>query len=172
MTAPARPDSPGPDVSETIVFIGDAMLRANNATTNPSQPKMAFFLCCALHRAIRAAGFLVGCELFISVLSAGMYERSRDLDLADARRGRACGDVQRQELECFVRGERLHRPPDRVTSGVAGGQRRSAAERALVSLERGVDDAALVGLVEVLQEETRHAASLPQPRPRHHGDAP
>src|SRR3954451_7087231 len=102
MIVSARPDSPGPDVSTTIVFIGDAMLSANRTTTNPSQPKIAFFLCCALHRAIRAARFLVGCELFISVLPVGgPQERSRDLDLADARRGRACGDVQRQELECF-----------------------------------------------------------------------
>ncbi len=51
----ARPDSPGPDVSKTIFFIGEVMLIANRTTANPSQPKIAFFRCCALHRAIRAA---------------------------------------------------------------------------------------------------------------------
>ena len=51
----ARPDSPGPDVSKTIVFIGEVMLIANSTITNASQPKIAFLRCCALHRAIRAA---------------------------------------------------------------------------------------------------------------------
>ncbi len=51
----ARPDSPGPDVSATIVFIGETMLIANSTTANASQPKIAFLRCCALQRAMRAA---------------------------------------------------------------------------------------------------------------------
>ena len=36
-----RPDSPGPEVSKTMFFIGETMLIANRATASPSQPKMA-----------------------------------------------------------------------------------------------------------------------------------
>ena len=39
----ARPDSPGPAVSVTIVSIGETMLNANRAITKANQPKMAFF---------------------------------------------------------------------------------------------------------------------------------
>src|SRR5215210_9421274 len=44
------------------------MLIANNATTNPSQPKIAFLRCRALQRAIRAARFFEGCKRVISML--------------------------------------------------------------------------------------------------------
>src|SRR5215210_1876910 len=54
----ARPDSPGPAVWKTIVFIGEAMLVVNRTIAKASQPKIAFFRCCALQRAIRAARFV------------------------------------------------------------------------------------------------------------------
>ena len=37
-----RPDSPGPEVSKTICFIGETMLTANRAIESASQPKIAF----------------------------------------------------------------------------------------------------------------------------------
>ena len=39
----ARPDSPGPDVSNTIIFMGETMLSANSTVTKASQPKIAVF---------------------------------------------------------------------------------------------------------------------------------
>ena len=65
----ARPDSPGPAVSKTIVFIGEVMLIANRTTANASQPKIAFFRCCALQRAIRAARLREGLrdDMFVSL---------------------------------------------------------------------------------------------------------
>src|SRR3954451_23923905 len=51
----ARPDSPGPAVSVTIIFIGEATLMANSTATNPSQPRIAVRRWVALHRAILAA---------------------------------------------------------------------------------------------------------------------
>ncbi len=37
----ARPDSPGPEVSNTIVFIGSTRLMANSMIISPSHPKIA-----------------------------------------------------------------------------------------------------------------------------------
>src|SRR3954452_16516966 len=51
----ARPDSPGPDGSVTIVCIGKATLNANDMNANASQPPIAVFPCRALQCAIRAA---------------------------------------------------------------------------------------------------------------------
>ncbi len=70
---------------------------------------------------------------------------------------------QQPERVVFARG--VDRPPDRVAAGVAGCERRSMTERALVPLERREHDATLVRLVAVLQEVTGHASSLP-PRAR------
>src|SRR6476469_6043935 len=52
-----RPDSPGPEVSNTICFIGETMLTANRAIESASQPKIAFLRLWALQRAMRAAMF-------------------------------------------------------------------------------------------------------------------
>ena len=54
-TLSARPDSPGPEVSKTIIFIGMRMLNAKSAAISPSHPKMATLRWRPLQRAICAA---------------------------------------------------------------------------------------------------------------------
>ena len=51
----ARPDSPGPEVSNTIDFIGTTMLNAKSVTITPSHPRIAILRCRPLQRAICAA---------------------------------------------------------------------------------------------------------------------
>src|SRR6266511_74456 len=53
------------------------------------------------------------------------------------------------------------RPTDRVAAGATGGERGAVAEWALVPLERGKDDTALLRLVVVVQQVVGHAARLP-----------
>src|SRR5689334_3507329 len=95
-----------------------------------------------------------------SSLLAGGMARSRDLDLADARDGGAGGDVVREQPERAGLGLGFDRPPDRVAAGAAGRERGLMAKRAVVALERGEDDAALLRLVTVVEQVTRHGSSL------------
>src|SRR3954447_20800788 len=92
---------------------------------------------------------------------------SRDHDLADASERRALRDEERQQLQRVLLAGGLDRPPDRVAAGRAGGQRGAVAERALMALESGERDAALVRLVAVLDDEAGHMARL---TPRRHPD--
>src|SRR5512133_2617588 len=88
--------------------------------------------------------------------------RSRDLDLADGRRGRPLGDVERQQPQSVLFALGLDRPPDRVAARAARGERSSVAKWALVALERREHDAALARLVMVLEQVTGHGSSLSQ----------
>src|SRR4051794_14539206 len=91
---------------------------------------------------------------------------SRDDDLGDPSGGRALRDEERKLSQRVLLAVGLDRPPDRVATDRAGGQRRAMAEGTLVALEGGECDAALVRLVAVLDDEAGHAARLtPRPRP-------
>src|SRR3954447_21642735 len=92
---------------------------------------------------------------------------SRDHDLTHASDGRALRDEERQQPQRVLLAGGLDRPPNRVASRRAGGQRRAVAERALVALEGSERDAAVVRLVAVLDQEARHATRL---TPRRHPD--
>lgn len=94
-------------------------------------------------------------------LPSGLLVRSWDLYLADAADGRALCDVVGEQPERVRFGLRLDRPPDRVSAGAARGERRPVAKRALMPLERGEDDAALMRLVAVLEQVLGHGSSLP-----------
>src|SRR3954451_19130628 len=120
----------------------------------------------ACHR--RGYGGVAG---FICVSSRGSG-RSWDHDLAHASDRRALRDEERQEPQRVLLAGGLDRPPDRVAAGRAGGQRRAVAERALVALEGGERDAALVRLVAVLDEEAGHAARLTRRRHPYIGRPP
>src|SRR4029450_1547771 len=101
-----------------------------------------------------------------SGVSAGA--RSRDVDLADARRGGALGGIGRQKAERLLFGCGVDRPPDGVTARTAGGERHLVAKRALASLEGGEDDPALVWLVAVVEQVTGHDRELAAARSRRH----
>ena len=90
--------------------------------------------------------------------------QSWNLDLADVCDGCALRDVERQQPERVLLAVGLDRPPDPVSAGGAGGERRVVAKRALVSFERGEDDAALVGRVTVVKQVTGHTVNLPRRR--------
>ncbi len=60
--------------------------------------------------------------------------RLRDLDLADAGDSGALRHVEGQQPGRVRSGFGLHRPPDLVPAGVAGGQRRLVAQRLLCPL--------------------------------------
>ena len=83
-----------------------------------------------------------------------------DLHLGNARDGGAGGDVVRELPERVGLGLGLDRPPDRVAAGAARPERGLMPKRALVALERGEDDAALLRLVTVVEQVTRHGSSL------------
>src|SRR5690242_3910004 len=100
------------------------------------------------------------------------FRCSWDLDFADARDGRAPGDVGRQEPQGVVLARRVDRPPDLVAAGAARRQGQLVPERADVSLERGEDDTTLVRRVAVLEQVSRHAASLPRQSAADIGGAP
>src|SRR5918995_3358075 len=114
----ARPDSPGPDVSKTIFFIGETRLIANKATAKASQPKIAFLRCCALQRAMRAARFPEDCGGVISMLLSDLRLQmggwSWNVDLADARCRRAFRDVEGEQRDRVPLGCGFDGPPDRV----------------------------------------------------------
>jgi hypothetical protein len=97
---------------------------------------------------------------------------SWDLNLADARDRGALGDVERQQPERVLFAINVDRPPDRVAPGAARGQCHVVPKRALVSLERSEDDAALVRRVTVVKQVGRHAPSLPRPAFPHIGATP
>ena len=80
----------------------------------------------------------------------------RDLDRADPGRGGALGEVERQLLERLLFASRFHDPPDRVPAVRAGGERLLTAQWALLALERGERDAALLRLVLVVKEVAEH----------------
>src|ERR671911_792072 len=88
---------------------------------------------------------------------------SRNVDRGDAGCGGALGDVEGEQREgvCFRLG--LHGPPDRVSAGAARCERRLAAKRAVVALERGEHDTAVVRLVSVVEHEAGHGARLTSP---------
>src|SRR5512132_1996410 len=98
--------------------------------------------------------------------------RSRDLDLADGRRGRAFGDVERQQPQGVLFALGLDRPPDRVAAGAARGERSAVAKWTLVAPERREHDAALARLVMVLEQVTGHGSSLSQGGPADIGAPP
>ena len=83
-----------------------------------------------------------------------------DVDLAHAGGSGALSDVGRQQPERVLLTRGVDRPPDRMAAGVAGGDRRSMTQRALVPLERREHDAALVRLVAMLQEVMEHPSRL------------
>ena len=61
------------------------------------------------------------------------------------------GDVAGQQRERVLVGCRFDRPPDCVPAGATRGKRWLVTQRALVSFERGEDDAAVVRLVAVVE---------------------
>src|SRR4029453_5600178 len=87
--------------------------------------------------------------------------RSRDVNLADARHGGALGDVGRQQAEGLPFRCGVDRLPDRVSPGAARRERRLVAKRALVPLEGGEDNPALLGLVAVGGQETGQGGAVP-----------
>src|SRR4051794_35789138 len=97
---------------------------------------------------------------------------SGDDDFGHACDRRALGDEERQLPQRVLLAGGLDRPPDRVAAGEARDQRRAVAERAFVALEGRERDTALVRLVAVLDQEARHATSVPAMRPRRIGGRP
>src|SRR3954451_18325718 len=88
-------------------------------------------------------------------------EGSGDDDFGHACDRRALGDEERELPQRVLLAGGLNRPPDRVAAGEARGQRRAVTERAFVTLEGRERDAALVRLVAVMDQEARHATSIP-----------
>src|SRR4051812_49913086 len=99
-----------------------------------------------------------GCVAGFMWVSFGRIGSSRDRDLAHASDRRALRDEERQEPQRVLFACGLDPPPDRVAAGRAGGQRRAVAERALVALEGGERDAALVRLVAGVADGRRRAS--------------
>ena len=93
-------------------------------------------------------------------LSVWWSEWSGDLDGAHAGGRGAFGDVRREELERFLDRRGLDLPPDLVPAAHAGGDSRPVPERARVTPEGGEYDAALRGLVAVMEEELGHPSSV------------
>src|SRR4051794_14111679 len=96
----------------------------------------------------------------IEGLLRGIRE-SRDDEFSHASDRRALGDEERELPQRVLLARGLDRPPDRVATGEARGQRRAVAERAFVTLEGRERDAALVRLVAVMDQEARQAMSIP-----------
>ena len=86
---------------------------------------------------------------------------SWNLDAAHAGRGRALRDVEREQRERLPLAVRLDPPPDRVVSERARRERHPVAQRAVMPLEGGEYDAALVWLVaRVVEQHERPPAWL------------
>src|SRR3954468_13873609 len=97
---------------------------------------------------------------------------SRDLDVADLDRGRPARDEPGQQREGCGAVLRVDAPPDGVAAGEAGRGDRLVAPRARApepGRERG---SAVGGCVAVVEEESRHEASLPMRASRIIGGAP
>ena len=97
---------------------------------------------------------------------------SWNVDLADARCRRALRDVEGEQSDRVPLGCGFDGPPDRVPARKARGERRAVAKRAVVAFEGGEHDAALVRLVAVVEQVTRHGSSLLLRQARDIGEAP
>ena len=81
---------------------------------------------------------------------------SRNVDRGDAGYSGALGDVEGEQREGVCFGLGFHGPLDRVSAGAARCERWLAAKRAVVALERGEHDTAIVRLVSVVEHEAGH----------------